>query len=102
MARSIEWSGPLRKRCIMPQHMMPQRSVPITSQNITLTGSTLRPRKPEFKAHLARELEHKVWPLIENGSVKIIIDKVFPLDQAADAHRHMEAGTHMGKIVLQV
>src|SRR6185369_10232246 len=43
MARSIEWSGPLRKRCIMPQHMMPQRSVPITSQNITRSGSALRP-----------------------------------------------------------
>jgi NADPH:quinone reductase-like Zn-dependent oxidoreductase len=62
----------------------------------------LRPRKPEFKAHLARELEQKVWPLLETGAVKIFIDKVFPLAEAAEAHRHMEASAHMGKIVFQV
>ena len=62
----------------------------------------MRPRSPEFKAHLARELEQKVWPLFETGAVKVFIDKVFPLAEAAQAHRHMEAGAHMGKIVLQV
>jgi NADPH:quinone reductase len=71
-------------------------------KRLTLTGSTLRPRKPEFKAHLARELEQKVWPLLETRAVKIFIDKVFPLAEAAEAHRHMEASAHMGKIVLQV
>jgi NADPH:quinone reductase len=76
--------------------------MPLMRKRLTLTGSTLRPRKPDFKAHLARELEQKVWPLLESGAVKIVIDKVFPLDQAAEAHRHMDAGTHMGKIVLQV
>ncbi len=76
--------------------------MPVMLKRLTLTGSTLRPRKPEFKAHLARELEHKVWPLFESGAVKIVIDKAFPLAQAAAAHRHMEAGTHMGKIVLTV
>jgi putative PIG3 family NAD(P)H quinone oxidoreductase len=74
--------------------------MPVMLKRLTLTGSTLRPRKPEFKAHLARELEHKVWPLLESGKVKIVIDKVFPLAGAAEAHRHMETGAHMGKIVL--
>ncbi|MGA8771101.1 MAG: zinc-binding dehydrogenase, partial [Rhodomicrobium sp.] len=69
---------------------------------LTLTGSTLRPRKPEFKARIAKELQQKVWPLLETGAVKIVIDKTFPLEQAADAHRHMESNAHMGKIVLEV
>ncbi len=76
--------------------------MPVMLKRLTLTGSTLRPRKPEFKAHLARELEQKVWPLLESGAVKIVIDKVFPLAEAAEAHRHMETSTHMGKIVLTV
>ncbi len=76
--------------------------LPVMLKRLTLTGSTLRPRKPEFKAHLALELEHKVWPLLESGKVKIVIDQAFPLAQAAAAHRHMEAGKHMGKIVLTV
>jgi putative PIG3 family NAD(P)H quinone oxidoreductase len=76
--------------------------MPVMLKRLTLTGSTLRPRSPEFKAALARELEQKVWPLIESGKVRIPIDKTFPLAAAADAHRHMEAGAHMGKIVLTV
>lgn len=76
--------------------------MPVMLKRLTLTGSTLRPRKPEFKAHLARELEQKVWPLLESGAVKIVIDKVFPFGEAAEAHRHMEASAHMGKIVLQL
>jgi NADPH2:quinone reductase len=76
--------------------------MPLMLKRLILTGSTLRPRKPEFKAHLARELEQKVWPLLESGAVKIVIDKVFPFDQAAEAHRHMESSAHMGKIVLKL
>ncbi len=76
--------------------------MPLMLKRLTLSGSTLRPRKPEFKAHLARELEQKVWPLIESGAVKIVIDKAFPLAQAAEAHRYMESGSHKGKIVLTV
>ncbi len=76
--------------------------MPVMLKRLTLTGSTLRPRSPEFKAALARELEQKVWPLIESGKVRIVIDKTFPLAAAADAHRHMETGAHMGKIVLTV
>ncbi len=75
---------------------------PLMRKRLTLTGSTLRPRTVDFKARLAREVEAKTWPLLESGAVKIVIDKVFPLDQAAEAHRHIDAGTHMGKIVLTV
>jgi len=76
--------------------------MPLMLKRLTLTGSTLRPRKPEFKARIAKELQQKVWPLLETGAVKIVIDKTFPLAQAADAHRHMESNAHMGKIVLEV
>lgn len=76
--------------------------MPVMLKRLTLTGSTLRPRKSEFKARLARELEQKVWPLIESGKVRVVIDKTFPLASAADAHRYMESSAHMGKIVLTV
>ena len=76
--------------------------MPLMLKRLTLTGSTLRPRKLEFKARIAKELQQKVWPLLEAGALKIVIDKTFPLEQAADAHRRMESNAHMGKIVLEV
>jgi NADPH2:quinone reductase len=65
-----------------------------------ITGSTLRPRTPVEKGAIAAELKRHVWPLLEAGTVKPIIYKVFPLAQASEAHRLMEAGTHIGKLVL--
>ena len=76
--------------------------MPLMLKRLTLSGSTLRPRKLEFKARIAKELQQKVWPLLASGAVRIVIDKAFPLDQAADAHRRMELNAHMGKIVLEV
>ena len=76
--------------------------MPVMMKRLTLTGSTLRPRKPEFKAHLAGELDPEVWPLLESGAVKAMVTKRFPLEQASAAHREMEASGHMGKIVLLV
>lgn len=67
-----------------------------------ITGSTLRPRSPEEKGAIAAELRQQVWPLLESRAVRPIIHQVFPLAQAADAHRLMEAGTHIGKLVLDV
>lgn len=64
------------------------------------TGSTLRPRDVAFKAAIARALEAKVWPLLEAGTVKPVIDSVFPLAEAAAAHARMESSAHIGKIVL--
>jgi NADPH:quinone reductase len=74
----------------------------ILLKRLTLTGSTLRPRSAEFKAEIARQLRNRVWPKIEAGTIKPVIHAVFPLDEAADAHRMMEQGGHIGKIVLEV
>jgi len=66
------------------------------------TGSTLRPRDNAFKAAIAQNLKDKVWPLIEAGKVRPVMDSTFPLLQAADAHRRMESSGHIGKIMLEV
>lgn len=65
-----------------------------------ITGSTLRPRTPAEKGVIARELLQHVWPLLENGAVAPVIHQTFPLAEAPAAHRMMEAGTHIGKLVL--
>jgi NADPH:quinone reductase len=71
-------------------------------RRLTLTGSTLRARSVEFKSLVAREIEANVWPYVEAGQLKPVIDAVYPLEQAAEAHRRMESGDHVGKIVLEV
>jgi NADPH2:quinone reductase len=68
----------------------------------TLTGSHLRPRTTEDKAAIVAALRAKVWPLYESGRIWPLIHAVFPLEQAAAAHREMAAGRHIGKIVLAV
>ena len=68
----------------------------------TLTGSTLRARSDAQKAAIAAQLRARVWPLIEDRSVKPVIHKVYPLAQAAEAHRLMESSRHIGKIMLAV
>jgi NADPH:quinone reductase len=74
----------------------------ICARHLTITGSGLRPQPVEKKAEIAHALEKTAWPLIEAGKIKPVIDKVFPLEQAAEAHRLMESSTHIGKIVLKV
>jgi NADPH:quinone reductase len=76
--------------------------LPMMLKRLTLTGSTLRPRSVEQKAAIARELHEKVWPLLEAGTVRPVIHKVFPLEQAAEGHRLMESSQHIGKIMLKV
>lgn len=71
-------------------------------RRLTLTGSTLRARSVEFKSLLADEIERIVWPLAAEGKLRPVIDSVFPLAEAAEAHRRMEAGDHVGKIMLEV
>ncbi|WP_448661868.1 NAD(P)H-quinone oxidoreductase [Sphingomonas sp. CJ20] len=75
---------------------------PVMRKRLTLTGSTLRARSVEFKTLVADELTRTVWPLVVEGKLKPVIDATFPLDQAADAHRRMEEGDHVGKIVLTI
>jgi NADPH:quinone reductase len=74
----------------------------VMRKRLSITGSTLRPRTPEFKGYLARNLREKIWPLIEAGRIKPQIYKTFPLAEAAAAHRLMESSQHIGKIVLTV
>lgn len=74
---------------------------PILVKRLTFTGSTLRPRSVAEKAVIARALREKVWPLLEAGTVKPVIDHTFPLEKAAEAHRLMESNRHIGKIVLE-
>jgi len=71
-------------------------------KQIIHTGSTLRARPVEEKAAIARALEARVWPLIDDGLVAPVIDTTFPLAEAAKAHEYMEAGGHFGKIILEV
>jgi putative PIG3 family NAD(P)H quinone oxidoreductase len=74
----------------------------IMMKRLTLTGSTLRARPVSFKALVADEIERHVWPFVEEGKLKPVIDKTYPLNEAAAAHARMEAGDHIGKIVLVV
>lgn len=71
-------------------------------KRLTHTGSTLRARSVEFKSIIASELQQQVWPLIAEGKIKPVIDKVYPLEQAASAHERMEGSQHIGKIMLDV
>jgi NADPH2:quinone reductase len=64
------------------------------------TGSTLRPRSNADKAAMVAAIEAKVMPLLREGRIKPLMDSTFPLEKAADAHRRMEGGEHIGKIVL--
>jgi putative PIG3 family NAD(P)H quinone oxidoreductase len=74
----------------------------VMMKRITLTGSTLRARPSDEKARLTTEIERHVWPWVASGAVRPPIDAVFPLDEAKDAHLRLEAGAHVGKIVLTV
>jgi putative PIG3 family NAD(P)H quinone oxidoreductase len=69
-------------------------------KRLTLTGSTLRSRSNEEKARIAREVERVVWPWIEVGKVKPIIDSTFPLGEAEQAHARLQGGAHAGKVLL--
>jgi len=75
---------------------------PIMQKRLTLTGSTLRPRTIAAKGAIAQALEREVWPLLEAGRFKPLIHATYPLEQAAEAHRVMEASEHIGKLVLVV
>ncbi|MFN3857241.1 MAG: NAD(P)H-quinone oxidoreductase [Caulobacter sp.] len=72
----------------------------VMQKQAVITGSTLRPRSADEKARLAAEVERVVWPWIAAGKLKTVVDATFPLVEAAKAHAHLEAGAHVGKVVL--
>ncbi len=74
----------------------------IMRRRLTLTGSTLRPRSVAFKTAVADELAREIWPHVAAGRLKPVIDTVFPFAEAPAAHRLMESGEHVGKIVLAI
>jgi putative PIG3 family NAD(P)H quinone oxidoreductase len=74
----------------------------VMRRRLTLTGSTLRPRDAGFKAMVADELSRTVWPHVEAGKLKPVIDRTYTLADAAEAHRRMESGEHVGKLVLTI
>lgn len=74
----------------------------VLARRLTLTGSTLRPQSIADKSAIAAEVEEHALPLLESGTVRPVVDTVFPLQEAAAAHALMESSRHMGKIVLNV
>jgi NADPH2:quinone reductase len=72
----------------------------ILQRRLVVTGSALRPRDVAFKRAIKAQLLDVVWPLLARGAIKPVVDRVFPLDRATDAHAYMESSTHRGKIVL--
>ena len=74
----------------------------VMAKRLTITGSTLRGRDDDFKGQIAQQLRQQVWPLLENVSVKAIIDSVFPLASAELAHQRLISGQHFGKIILEI
>jgi NADPH:quinone reductase len=76
--------------------------VRLLRQRITITGSTLRSRTVDEKGAIAKALEQSVWPLVEARKIRPVIYATVPLNEAAEAHRLMESGSHIGKILLTV
>lgn len=74
----------------------------VMRRRLTLTGSTLRARSADFKSALADEIHRTVWPRLSEGAWKPAMDQLFPLAEASAAHARMQAGEHVGKIVLSV
>ncbi len=74
----------------------------VMTKRLTLTGSTLRPQSVEAKAAIAADLAREVWPLLAAGRIAPVMDRTFPLAEAAAAHARMESSAHIGKIVLRV
>lgn len=76
--------------------------MPVMLKRLSYTGSTLRSRPESFKTQIARDLTEQVWPLFGDGKLRTVTHTVLPLEQAAEAHRLMESGTQLGKILLKV
>ena len=76
--------------------------MPVMLKRLTLTGSTLRPRPPAFKAAIAKNLKIQVWPLFEKAAIRPVVFATFPLKSANAALQLMESGEHIGKIVLEM
>lgn len=100
--KSLALEGRLVQIAFMQTAKVEVDWMPLMLRRLTFTGSTLRARSAEEKARLSRAVQDNVWPMVEDGRVQTVIDRVFPLDSAAEAHRRMESSDHIGKILLAV
>lgn len=103
IARNIELLAPDGRHVSIAFLQGPKATLnmfPVMIKRLTLTGSTLRARSVAEKTRLAQAVRKNVWPLIKTGTFRPVVHATFPLAQAADAHRMMEASTHIGKIIL--
>ncbi|MBC7692967.1 MAG: NAD(P)H-quinone oxidoreductase [Methylotenera sp.] len=99
---SLSSEGRLVQIAFLQGAQVPLSLSQIMSRRLTITGSTLRPRSIAEKAEIAGNLREKVWPLLEIRKVQVVIDRVFPLSEITEAHRHMESSAHIGKIILKL
>lgn len=74
----------------------------VMMRRLTITGSTLRPQSDQSKARIAAQVERHVWPMVERGAFKVVIDSEYPLTEAPAAHWRLESSGHVGKIVMKV
>lgn len=74
----------------------------IMSKRLVMTGSTLRPQSVATKGLIAKALLKNVWPLLAKKKLRCVIDSTYPLDEAQKAHMHLEAGQHVGKVILKI
>ena len=74
----------------------------VMMRRLTITGSTLRPQSDLAKARIATDVERHIWPMIEGGRFRVVMDSEYPLAEASKAHARMEGSGHIGKIVLKV
>ncbi|MCF6444312.1 NAD(P)H-quinone oxidoreductase [Nereida sp. MMG025] len=74
----------------------------VMMRRLTITGSTLRPQSDEAKAQIAQKLRNEIWPLLDAGRMRVVMDSTFDLADAAKAHARMESSAHIGKIVLRI
>ena len=74
----------------------------LLGRRLSVIGSTLRSRSTEQKSGIVQTVRRELWPAIESGVVRPVVDQVIPWDRAADAHRVLEDGSNIGKVLLQV
>tara|TARA_Y100001970_G_C14219135_1_gene851538 strand:+ start:1402 stop:2412 length:1011 start_codon:yes stop_codon:yes gene_type:complete len=100
--KSLAKDGKLIQIALMEGHKIEIDFLELLLKRLTIISSTLRARSIEQKSEIANSLKKKVWPLFENGIVRPIIYKVFPLELAEEAHILMESSKHIGKILLEI
>lgn len=74
----------------------------LMAKRVHLKGTLLTPRSDDYKKELTKDFTKNALPLFEEGKLKAIVDRVFPMEETGDAHRHMEANKNIGKIIVEM